>query len=285
MFMKTIIQLSILIFVALAVFLVTRAALTALVPLWRAAFAHLINYPLWLPNVPVNPFTLWVTKASVIERLATFAHERRRFRYELVLRYKEFSFWAAVIVIVVLYTTAPTDQLIVVGLLSLALAWYWPELYLKRQAVLVRRDSEKGLVHILDLLRLYVSAGHNLEMALRQVAAGTSGFWKLHLDIMVYRLDAGLSFEETFDQSARELGLPDFSRFLIALKQSRVLGASLGGTLLVQATLLRTRRRQTAEARARTAAVKIALPLVLCIFPALLIIYLTPAVLKVLQGV
>ena len=146
------------------------------------------------------------------------------------------------------------------------------------------RAAERGLPQLIDLVRLNVVMGHNLEGALRRSAVSLTGYWGKELRRLVGRLDAGVNFDEAFSNVVERCRLPAFTRLVMALKQSRLLGASLAGTLQVQATLLRARRKQRAEELARTAAVKIALPLVLCIFPALMIIYLAPAILQLLSG-
>ncbi|MSU75731.1 MAG: hypothetical protein EXS55_04430 [Candidatus Magasanikbacteria bacterium] len=241
-------------------------------------------YRKFLDRWPVNPLTKRLTNQTKLLALARAAHEEQVFTFERVGRYKEMSLWASIFTIIILLPSAPTDQIILVAVLLISLSFRWPEWYLARRAVRVQRDLEKGLVYIVDLLRLYVSAGRNVEQAVRSIAPAAGERWGRVLNRVVYRIDTGLPFEVAFQAVASSVTLPDFSRFLLALKQSRILGASLGGTLSVQANLLRARRRQKGEEQARTAAVKVALPLVLCIFPALLIIYLAPAVLQLWLG-
>ncbi len=267
--------------------LATGALALASVSAFESGLERLImfirRYHEWLPHVPVNPLTLLTTSRARIERLGAAAEQTTNFSYPLVLRYKEISFWLLLPIIYLLAQRAPTEQVIIFSGLGITLAWSWPELYLKRTAARIKAELERTLTHIIDLLRLYVSAGLNLENALRKVSEQTAGFWGPHLRRIIYRLDVGRDFDQALADSAAQITLPDFNRFLASLRQARVLGASLGNTLSVQSYLLRARRRQQAETRAREASVKIALPLVLCIFPALLIIYLLPAILRLLQ--
>lgn len=163
-------------------------------------------------------------------------------------------------------------------------AWVFWEINRERSARR-GRQAAKNFTVIIDLLRLYVSAGQNLDQAIRSVSRAVSGVWKVALATLVRELDLGVDLEAALGRSSARLNLPEFSRVLLALRQARQLGVPLGNALSVQATLVRNRHKQAAEAAARSASVKIALPLVLCIFPALLIIYLAPAVLRLLQGV
>ncbi|MFQ5915282.1 MAG: type II secretion system F family protein, partial [Nitrospinota bacterium] len=61
-------------------------------------------------------------------------------------------------------------------------------------------------------------------------------------------------------------------------------GVSFGQSLRVFSETLRTIRRQAAEEAAAKTTVKVAFPLVLFIFPAMMIMILAPAVLRFLTG-
>ena len=164
------------------------------------------------------------------------------------------------------------------------LSWYWPELYVARKRVKVEREAGRELPGMIDLLRLYVSAGANVEQAVERLANRARGMWGEEFRGILRRLEFGTPFEQALGNLAERLSIPELNRLFGAIKQSRVLGVSLGATLAIQGGLIRARRHKLAEEKARKAAVKIALPLVLCIFPALLIIYLAPAVLRVMGG-
>jgi tight adherence protein C len=67
------------------------------------------------------------------------------------------------------------------------------------------------------------------------------------------------------------------------LIQTDRLGTSVSQALRAHADAMRVRRRQRAEQQARRASVKLAFPLVLLIFPALLVVILGPAMIHLVR--
>lgn len=237
----------------------------------------------WIHFVPVSPLTKLVTSKKRIDGLARRSQLQQFFSYATVLRYKELSMWCAGVSTFWFWQAASHSEAALIAALVFGLAWQWPELYLTKRAVQLQSLAKKELSYCVDMLRLFVNAGQNLEQAVRRSARELTGFWGLALREAVYRLEFGAGFEDALARSVA-CDVPEWRQVVIALKQARHLGVSISGTLKVQADLLRTRRKQKAEEQARSASVKIALPLVLCIFPALLIIYVAPAVLRIMSG-
>ena len=76
----------------------------------------------------------------------------------------------------------------------------------------------------------------------------------------------------------------DDVRALVAmLVQTDRFGTSVSQALRTFAEVARTRRRQRAEERAAKVAVKMVFPLVLCLFPALYVVTLGPAVVQIVN--
>jgi tight adherence protein C len=63
--------------------------------------------------------------------------------------------------------------------------------------------------------------------------------------------------------------------------QADVFGISVGKVLSVQASEIRVKRRQRAEEAGFKAPVKLVFPVILCLFPALMVIILGPAAIQV----
>jgi tight adherence protein C len=89
---------------------------------------------------------------------------------------------------------------------------------------------------------------------------------------------------EALRDMAERIGLAEMTSFVAAVIQSEQLGVSMGRVLRIQADQMRIRRRQNAEEQARKAPVKMMLPLVFLIFPAILIVLLGPAAMILMQS-
>ena len=79
---------------------------------------------------------------------------------------------------------------------------------------------------------------------------------------------------------AVRVDIPDFSAFVAALLQTDKLGASLGPTLRIQSDQMRKRRIQLAEKAGGEASVKLLVPLMLFIFPAVFIMLFGPIIIQ-----
>jgi tight adherence protein C len=136
---------------------------------------------------------------------------------------------------------------------------------------------------MLNILRLEINAGLNLEKAFTAIQENLVDVWAGTIRRLVFLVHYGMPLKEAMSKIDQELDLEDFHKVVSAVQQASSLGTSLGDILALQSEFLATRRRQKAEEKARLASVKISLPLVFLIFPALLIVYLAPAILQISQ--
>jgi tight adherence protein C len=68
-----------------------------------------------------------------------------------------------------------------------------------------------------------------------------------------------------------------------AVIQSQQLGVSMAKVLRIQSEQMRMKRRQRAEEEAHKAPVKMIFPMGILIFPSILIILMTPAILQIMD--
>jgi tight adherence protein C len=83
---------------------------------------------------------------------------------------------------------------------------------------------------------------------------------------------------------ADRIGLPELTSFVAAVIQSEQLGVSMAKVLRIQSDQMRIKRRQLAEEEAHKAPVKMLIPMALLIFPSLMIVLMTPAVLRLMNS-
>jgi tight adherence protein C len=83
---------------------------------------------------------------------------------------------------------------------------------------------------------------------------------------------------------ARRTGLAEVQTLAAVLVQAERFGTGIAASLRVHAADLRVRQRQAAEEKAARLALKLLFPLIFCIFPALLLVLLGPALIQVRQA-
>ena len=148
----------------------------------------------------------------------------------------------------------------------------------------MRKKREKKLVRALpgsvDVLSLSVEAGLEFLMAIRRlVERGSPGPLRDELATILNDIRLGQSRSDAMKSFAKRVEIPEVSSFVSVLVQADALGASIGPVLAQQAERMRTERFQRAEKEGAKASQKILFPLVLCIFPAVLLVILGPVAL------
>jgi tight adherence protein C len=86
---------------------------------------------------------------------------------------------------------------------------------------------------------------------------------------------------EALEDLGNRTGVDELKTFITAVVHASRLGGSITQTLRIQADSIRVRRRQRAQEKAMKAPVKMVFPLVLFIFPALLVVIVGPALISI----
>jgi tight adherence protein C len=159
-----------------------------------------------------------------------------------------------------------------------------PMLWLSRQVDDRTRAIRADLPDTLDLLAISVEAGVGLEGAFEVVTERFSSPLSDEVTRMLQEMGLGLSRRDALLNLKSRAQVPELSSFVGALIQADTLGMPLGHVLKVQAGEMRSKRRQWARERAAKLPVKILFPLVMCIFPAVLVVVLGPAMSQIGQA-
>jgi tight adherence protein C len=166
-----------------------------------------------------------------------------------------------------------------VGIPLMAAGGWTVPLTLLRLRAQRRSDQIDGeLPELIDSLVVTVEAGIGLGGALRLSAKELRGPLGEEINLMLQEQSMGLSSNAAMQSMLKRADTPSMRSFVRAVTQGENLGVSLGEIMRGLAVEMRSRRRARAEARAQKAPVKMLFPLVFCIFPAILITMLYPAV-------
>ncbi len=170
-----------------------------------------------------------------------------------------------------------------VGGLTLVIGFYGPEASLHRAIDDRRKNMEKQLPDLIDLLVISVEAGLGFEAAMGRVVQNVPGELSKEFQRMLQETRVGVSRHEALRSLGNRTDVDDLNSFVLALIQADQFGVSVARMLRVQAEEMRVRRRQRIQEKAFAAPVKMIFPMLLCIFPSIFIVILGPAVISISQ--
>lgn len=144
-------------------------------------------------------------------------------------------------------------------------------------------QMKKDLPDALDLLTVSVEAGLGFDAAMAQVARNTTGPLAGEFARVLQEMQIGSGRRQAMRSLGERTTLSELRGFANALVQADQLGMPIGNVLRIQASEMRTKRRQWAEEKAQKVAVKVLFPLMFCILPVLFIVVLGPAAINALS--
>lgn len=149
-------------------------------------------------------------------------------------------------------------------------------LRLRAQRRIDHIDSE--LPELIDSLVVTIEAGVGFGGALRMAARELPGPLGEEVQLTLQEQNMGLSTAAALENMLKRVNIPSMRSFVRSVLQAETLGVSIGEIMRSLAVEMRDRRRAKAEERAQKAPVKMLFPLTFCIFPAILIVLLYPAI-------
>jgi tight adherence protein C len=165
--------------------------------------------------------------------------------------------------------------------------YFLPSLVLGRLSAARQKKIRGSLPDALDLMVVCVEAGQGLNAAMKRVAEEMQlSDPELAGEILQVNLEisAGAEREQALRHLAERTGVEEVSSLCNILIQSDRFGTSIAQALKVQSETLRTTRRQKLEELAAKTPVKLVFPLLLFIFPAILVVILGPAVIRISEN-
>ncbi len=146
---------------------------------------------------------------------------------------------------------------------------------------------KEGFPDMMDLLVACIEAGLGLDAALVRVSGELARRYpplKTGLDLMNLELRAGRERHEALKNFADRLDLEEAKALAVMLKQSEEMGSSLGDALRTFSEEMRSKRMLMAEEKALALSAKLTVPLILFIFPTIMIMLLLPAGIRLAEG-
>jgi tight adherence protein C len=182
---------------------------------------------------------------------------------------------------------AKAAVIVLLALYMAAVGYVLPLLVVRSKARRRQKELTLNLPDALDLLVVCVEAGLGLNQAFVRVAdeihplseVTATEFHLMNLDIR-----AGTPREEALRNLFERTGVDDIRSLTTMMIQANRFGTSIAGALRVHSETLRDKRRQRAEEAAAKTTIKIVFPLVLCIFPAMFVVIIGPALIQTLEA-
>lgn len=250
----------------------------------KVPFQYRVGDLLSLIATPLAPLRDWLRSND--EELAyrlSIAGYRRREDAETYLSAK----LLAPILGVLLATFTGAQNLLVFGLALGAAGFFAPDLFLFY--AINKRKTKLGLAlpDAVDLLVICMEAGLGLDQAVLRVAEEMELVCPPLTDellIISREQRAGKPRLDAWRSMANRVDLDTVRQFVAMLVQTEKLGTPIARALGQFADSLRTKRMLTAEENAAKTTVKLIFPLVFCIFPAIFVVLLGPAVITLMQS-
>jgi tight adherence protein C len=188
---------------------------------------------------------------------------------------------------VTLRAASPSSMTLLLNVMVFALlGCYVPNILLNWAARKRRREIFENFPDAADLMLICVEAGLGLDAALTRVAEemrrkSVALADELHLTNLEMR--AGGTREKSMRNLALRTGVEEISTFVSVLTQADRFGTSVGDSLRIFSDDLRHKRQVRAEEAAAKVPTKMLIPLVLCIFPSIIMVIMGPAAIQVIR--
>lgn len=214
-------------------------------------------------------------------------YDARTLRSYQFLRYLLFALpFVALIISHVTGTYLFSSQLLLLACLSSMIGYLLPVFWLKIRARSRRKELDRTFPDAIDLLMVCVEAGMGLDSAIRRVAQEihvTSPELAKEFKILSLELKTGKSRNTCLKNLALRTNLQDIDNLVSLLIQADKYGTGVSQALRVHAEDMRQKRYSRLEEMAAKLPVKLVIPLIFFIFPALFVVILGPGVIRIFR--
>src|ERR1700730_3509120 len=172
------------------------------------------------------------------------------------------------------------------ALFAAAVGYLLPGLWLARKTSIRQKQIQNGLPDALDLFIICIEAGSSIDQAIVKSSDELEISYPALADelrLVTTETRAGKPRLEAFKNFASRTRLDEVRALSAMLIQTERFGTSIAQAFRTHAETSRVKRRQRAEEKAGKIGVKLVFPLVFCLFPALYVAVLGPAVVEYIR--
>lgn len=232
-------------------------------------------------GIDASPLRLRLLNAGIRNEHAPLLYFGIKTLLPLVMAFAVYSFMRA-------SSTTESSQLLLFPLAAALVACYLPNLVLRWLARQRKREIFENFPDAADLMLVCVEAGLGLDAALGKVTdeiriKSEALAEELHWTNLEIR--AGSTREKALRNLAARTSVDEIYTFAAMLTQADRFGTSIGDSLRVFSEDLRHKRQMRAEELAAKIPTKMLFPLVLCIFPSIVMVVLGPALIRMVRTV
>jgi tight adherence protein C len=180
-----------------------------------------------------------------------------------------------------------TNWMISAAILGAGVGFISPGFWLDSAISSRKTKVRRGLPDVLDLLVVSIESGLALDAGIKRVGeemASVHPEISEEFRIATRETQMGIRRSEALDNMANRVGIDEIRALVSVISQAERFGTSVSKALRTQADTIRTKRRQKAEEKAQQTAVKLMIPLVLFIFPALGVVLAGPAAISLFRN-
>jgi len=194
----------------------------------------------------------------------------------------------AIVILMAPYLSRDYDirHILLFAMMLSVLGLYLPSVWVTQRIATRQREVSEAFPDAVDMLVVCVEAGLALDAAFNRVGTQLGrahAALATHFAWVALELRAGKSREDALRNMSTRIGVPEINSFVMLLIQSDQLGTSIAQTLRVHSEEMRAKRTLRAEEKAHKLPVKLAVPLVLFILPAICAVALLPAIIKIVR--
>jgi tight adherence protein C len=167
------------------------------------------------------------------------------------------------------------------------LGYIAPSFYVDRRIAKNKDEHRVGFPDFLDLMVVCADSGLSMEASLERVGRELGDSYpslcaNIHMTNLEIR--AGKTMTDALEHLGDRLALDEARAFATLIQQSAELGSSITDALRVYSDDMRHKRLSRAEEKAYSLPAKLALPMMLCIFPVIFVVILLPVVVRLYTG-